>query len=90
MPETSPSPIYTLGDITGHSALTPVVIAAERYHSDRLFGGEIQTRLDYTDIPSVIFSHPPAGSIGLNEDEAQKRHTRVSVYETFFTPCATH
>ena len=90
MPETSHSPIYTLGDITGHSALTPVAIAAVRHLADRLFGGEIQTQLDYTETPSVIFSHPPAGSIDLNEDDAKKMHTRVSVYETFFTPYATH
>ena len=78
--------IYALGDITGRSPLTPVAIAAGRHLADRLFGGREQARLDYDDIPTVVFSHPPAGSIGLSEKDAVARHARVTVYQTSFTP----
>lgn len=78
--------IYALGDITGCSPLTPVAVAAGRHLADRLFGGREQARLNYDDIPTVIFSHPPAGSIGLTESDARERHARVSIYETSFTP----
>jgi len=83
---TNVSGIYALGDITGRDQLTPVAIAAGRHLADRLFGGREQARLDYTDIPTVIFTHPPTGSIGLTERDAQKTHARVSIYETSFAP----
>ncbi|MCB1905245.1 MAG: glutathione-disulfide reductase, partial [Gammaproteobacteria bacterium] len=78
--------IYALGDITGRTALTPVAVAAGRQLADRLFGGREEARLDYADIPTVVFSHPPAGAIGLAESDAKGRFARVSIYETRFTP----
>jgi len=78
--------IYALGDITGRSPLTPVAVAAGRALADRLFAGKTQARLDYGNIPTVIFAHPPAGSVGLSEDEARQRYARVSIYETSFRP----
>ncbi len=78
--------IYALGDITGRSPLTPVAVAAGRRLADRLFGGQVSARLDYENIPTVVFTHPPAGSVGLTESEAMERYTRVSVYESTFTP----
>lgn len=78
--------IYALGDVTGRASLTPVAIAAGRKLADRLFGGQVASRLDYNDIPSVIFTHPPAGSVGLSERVAQQQYTDVIVYETRFKP----
>ena len=78
--------IYALGDITGRTALTPVAVAAGRQLADRLFGGREEAKLDYADIPTVVFSHPPAGAIGLAESDAKGRFARVSIYETRFTP----
>ena len=78
--------IYALGDITGRSPLTPVAVAAGRRLADRIFGGQVSARLDYENIPTVVFTHPPAGSVGLTESEAMEKHTRVSVYESSFTP----
>ena len=63
--------IYAIGDITGKTALTPVAIAAGRKLGSRLFGGNPDLRVDYRDIPSVVFSHPPVGVVGLTEDEAK-------------------
>ena len=80
--------IYAIGDLTGRAALTPVAIAAGRRLADRLFGGQPDRRLDYDLIPTVVFSHPPIGSVGLTEPEARERHGRdaVKVYRTRFAP----
>lgn len=78
--------IYAIGDVTGKSPLTPVAVAAGRKLSDRLFNRIEGSFLDYNQIPSVVFSHPPVGTIGLNEVDAQAQHEQVSVYETQFTP----
>jgi glutathione reductase (NADPH) len=78
---------YAVGDVTGREALTPVAIAAGRRLSDRLFGGQPQRKLAYENIPTVIFSHPPIGTVGLTEDEARSRFgDAVGVYRTEFTP----
>ena len=57
--------VYALGYITGRSPLTPVAVAANRRLADRQFGGQAQARLDYENIPTVVFSHPPAGITGV-------------------------
>ncbi len=54
--ETNVSGIYAIGDATGRAQLTPVAIAAGRRLADRLFGGQKERRLDYENIPTVIFS----------------------------------
>lgn len=82
---TSTNGIYAVGDVTGTTQLTPVAIAAGRRLADRLFGGQPDARLDYDDIPSVVFSHPPIGAVGLTETEARARHgDAVKVYQTRF------
>lgn len=79
--------IHALGDVTGRVALTPVAIAAGRRLADRLFGGMADRRLEYEWIPTVIFSHPPIGTVGLSEPEAHALHgEEVRVYEGRFTP----
>jgi glutathione reductase (NADPH) len=83
---TSVPGVYAIGDVTGLAELTPVAIAAGRKLADRLFGGEPDARLDYEDVPSVVFSHPPIGFVGLSEPEARARFgDAVKVYETRFT-----
>ena len=78
--------VYALGDITGREQLTPVAIAAARRLADRLFNNQPERRLDYTNIPSVIFSHPPIGTVGLTETEARDLHGEaVKIYQTRFT-----
>jgi len=79
--------IYALGDVTRAPQLTPVAIAAARRLSDRLFGGMQDRRLDYSLVPTVVFSHPPIGTVGLSEGEARETHgDAVKVYQTRFTP----
>lgn len=79
--------VYSVGDVTGRFELTPVAIAAGRRLADRLFGGQPDAKLDYVDIPTVIFSHPPIGSVGLSEADAVARHgvANVKVYAARFT-----
>ncbi len=78
--------IYALGDITGRAPLTPVAIAAGRRLAARLFNGQSESRVDYDNIPSVVFAHPPIGTVGLTELQAREQHDNVTVYKTDFTP----
>ncbi|HYW04362.1 MAG TPA: glutathione-disulfide reductase [Gammaproteobacteria bacterium] len=80
--------VYALGDVCGRIPLTPVAIAAGRRLADRLFGGQRERHLVYEDIPTVIFSHPPIGTVGLTEAQARERHgdDAVRVYQTRFVP----
>jgi glutathione reductase (NADPH) len=85
---TSREGIYAVGDVTGRKELTPVAIAAGRRLSDRLFGGQPDRYLDYDNIPTVVFGHPPIGTIGLTEDEARAQYgdEAVTVYRSGFVP----
>lgn len=73
--------VYALGDVCGFWELTPVAIAAGRRLADRLFGGpeHVNARLDYELIPTVVFSHPPAGTIGATEAEAREKYGDANV-----------
>ncbi len=85
--QTNVENIFALGDVTGKDALTPVAIAAGRRLADRLYGGMTDRRLEYHTIPSVVFSHPPIGTVGLTEDEARKKYgDDVKVYTSRFNP----
>lgn len=82
--------VYSLGDVVGKVELTPVAIAAGRKLSNRLFGPpEFKNqKQDYTNVPSVVFSHPEAGSIGLTEKEAVDQYgsDNIRIYRSKFTP----
>jgi glutathione reductase (NADPH) len=84
---TNAAGVYAIGDVTGRAALTPVAIAAGRRLSDRLFGSQPQRHLDYNLIPTVIFTHPPIGTVGATEAEARAQYgDAVKVYVADFTP----
>jgi glutathione reductase (NADPH) len=79
--------IYAVGDVTGEAQLTPVAIAAGRRLSDRLFNGMKDRHLEYHTIPTVVFTHPPTGTVGLTEAEAREEYgDAVKVYRSRFTP----
>jgi glutathione reductase (NADPH) len=69
---TSAEGVYALGDVCGQIELTPMAIAAGRRLADRLFGGMPDAKADYHTVPTVVFSHPPIGTVGLTQDEAIK------------------
>lgn len=80
--------VYAVGDVTGRLALTPVAIAEARRLMDRVFGGEADARVDHDTVPTVVFSHPPLGKVGLTEAEARARFggDAVSCHRTTFRP----
>ena len=84
---TSQTGIYAVGDITGKMELTPVAVAAGRKLSERLFNHKRDEHLDYDNIPTVVFSHPPIGTVGITEQEAIEKYGQqaVKVYNSSFT-----
>lgn len=78
--------IHAIGDITGAAELTPVAIAAGRRLAARLFLNQPDSKLDYSNIPTVVFSHPTIGTVGLSEEDARAKFDDVKVYATRFTP----
>jgi glutathione reductase (NADPH) len=85
--DTSAAGVHAIGDVTGRSELTPVAIAAGRRLAERLFGGQPERQLDYRLIPTVIFSHPPIGSVGLTEAAARAEHgDGITVFQGDFMP----
>jgi len=78
--------IYAVGDITPRTPLTPVAIAAGRCLSDRLFNHQSNAKLDYRNIPTVVFSHPPVGMVGLTEMEAKEQFgpSEIKIYQRQF------
>jgi glutathione reductase (NADPH) len=85
--DTSVAGIHAIGDVAGRGELTPVAIAAGRRLADRLFGGQPDRHLDYRLIPTVIFSHPPIGTVGLAEAEARAEFGgNVEVFRHDFMP----
>ena len=84
--------IYAVGDIIeGGIELTPVAVAAGRRLSERLFNNKPNEHLDYNLVPTVVFSHPPIGTVGLTEPQAIKQYgeENVKVYKSSFTAMYT-
>ena len=88
---TSVPGIYALGDVTGKLDLTPVAVKAGRQLSERLFNNKADAKLDYTDVATVVFSHPVIGSVGLTEEKAIAKYgaKNIKVYKSSFTPMYT-
>ena len=88
---TSVPGIYALGDVTGKLDLTPVAVKAGRQLSERLFNNKADAKLDYTDVATVVFSHPVIGSVGLTEEKAIAKYgaENIKIYKSSFTPMYT-
>jgi glutathione reductase (NADPH) len=78
--------VYAVGDVCGNVELTPTAIAAGRRLADRLFGGMPEAKADYENVPTVVFSHPPIGPVGLTEAQAVGKYgkDKVKVYTSTF------
>ena len=79
---TCPS-IYAVGDVTNRVQLTPVAIREGQAFADTVFGGKPH-RVDYENIPSAVFSHPPLASVGLTERQSKEKYGTVSVFTSDF------
>ena len=89
--ETNVPGIYALGDILGKVELTPVAVKAGRILAERLFNGMTDVVMDYDMVPTVVFSHPPIGTMGLTEEQAVQEHGEgnVKVYNSSFAAMYT-
>lgn len=89
--ETTAKGVYALGDVNGKLELTPVAVAAGRRLSERLFNGKTDFIMDYTTVPTVVFSHPAIGTVGLTEDQAKAQYgeDKIKVYTSTFTSMYT-
>ena len=91
--QTNVNGIWAIGDIIGKAPLTPVAIAAGRRLGDRLYGGKPERKMSYDDIATVMFTHPPIGTIGMSEEQAREKFPGaegsadgIKVYQTDFVP----
>ncbi|MGL5222854.1 MAG: glutathione-disulfide reductase, partial [Plesiomonas shigelloides] len=64
---------------------------AGRRLSERLFNNKPNEHLNYDNVPTVVFSHPPIGTVGLTEPQAieQFGEANVKVYTSSFTAMYT-
>jgi glutathione reductase (NADPH) len=83
--------IYAVGDNIGYVELTPVAVKAGRLVSERLFNGQTNAHMDYSLIPTVVFSHPTIGTMGLSEEDAKKEYgeDNIKVYSSSFAAMYT-
>ncbi|MBV8134530.1 MAG: glutathione-disulfide reductase [Deltaproteobacteria bacterium] len=77
--------IYAIGDCTNRIMLTPVAIAEGRAVAETLFNNRPMS-VDYTGVPSAVFSQPNLATVGLTESEARERFGDVAVYKSTFRP----
>ncbi|OJU90349.1 MAG: glutathione-disulfide reductase [Burkholderiales bacterium 66-5] len=86
---TSAPGIYALGDVVGRMELTPVALAEAMALVDHLYGplpGKPARAMDYANIPTAVFTHPPIGTVGLSEEAAREKHGAVRIYRSDFRP----
>lgn len=78
--------IYAIGDIVNDYNLTPVAIREGMIVADNLFTDKPKQTMDYTNIPTAVFSQPPIGTVGLSEEEAKAEGYDIEIYKTAFRP----
>lgn len=83
---TSVGSIFAIGDVCGQVELTPMAIAAGRRLADRLFGNIPNAKTSYENVPTVVFSHPTIGTIGMTEPAARAKYgdENIKVYKSTF------
>jgi glutathione reductase (NADPH) len=75
--------IFAVGDVTDRIQLTPVAIREGQAFADSFYG-EKPTVVDYSNVPSAVFSHPPIGAVGMTEAEAREQLGAIRVYTSDF------
>ena len=86
---TSVPGIYALGDVVGRMELTPVALAEAMALVDHLYGplpDKAAPTMDYSNIPTAVFTHPPIGTVGLSEQAAREQFGKVRIYRSDFRP----
>jgi glutathione reductase (NADPH) len=77
--------IYAVGDVSNQLNLAPVAIREGQAFADSVFG-EKPWRVDYSNVPTAVFSSPEIGAVGLTELEARAQYPAVDVYKVRFRP----
>jgi glutathione reductase (NADPH) len=83
--QTSCESIYAVGDVTDRLQLTPIAIREGHAFADTVFGNN-KRKVDYSCVPSAVFSHPPLAGVGLTEAQAKNKYGTVKVYTSDFRP----
>src|SRR5690606_25690052 len=83
--KTNVDSIYAVGDVTDRIQLTPVAIREGQAFADTIFGNK-PTTVDYSCVPSAVFSHPPLCGVGLTESQAKNELGSIKVYTSDFRP----
>lgn len=79
--------MYAIGDVTNQLTLTPVAIKAGRMLVERIFNNRSGLKMNYNNVATVIFSHPPIGSVGYSAEDAIKKfgEDNIQVFKSSFT-----
>ena len=77
--------IFAVGDVTNRVQLTPVAIREGQAFANTFYGNQ-PTRVDYENIPSAVFSHPPLAGVGMTEAQARNKLGSVKTYTADFRP----
>lgn len=83
--QTSVPSIYAIGDVTDRVNLTPVALAEGMVLAKRFYNRE-ETNVDYSNIPTCVFSQPNIGTVGLTEEEAREKYNAIDIYKSSFKP----
>ena len=77
--------IYAVGDVTDRIQLTPIAIREGQAFAENMYGSG-NVRVDYENVPSAVFSHPPLAGVGMTEAQARQKLGSVKVYSSDFRP----
>ena len=83
--QTNIDSVYALGDVTGGIELTPVALAEAMTLVNHWYGDGTKT-MEYDLVPTAVFTQPNIGTIGLTEEQALKKHGKITIYRSDFKP----
>ena len=83
--QTAEPNIYALGDVIDRVQLTPVAIQESMLLLEQLYGNT-KPRMDYSNIPTAVFSQPELATVGLTEQQAKDKYSNIKAYESDFRP----
>lgn len=75
--------IFAVGDVTARLQLTPVALAEAMVVVDALFGSG-ERRMSHELVPTAVFTHPNAATVGLTEQQAREQFGELHVFRSEF------
>ena len=81
--KTNVDSIYAVGEVTNRMQLTPVASREGQAFADTIFGDNPH-QVDYENVPSAVFSHPPMAGVGMTESQAKETLGSVKIYTSDF------